>query len=250
MLAGADIVAERFGDADAAESSERHGTAVVAMFAGATDSRVPGLVPGARLRLADPFVQVDGDERSDTFALVASLDALIEARVAIISLSLAGPANVLLEDAVGRAIADGIPIVAAVGNDGPRAAPLYPAAYAPVVAVTAVDGRNRVYRRAIQGDHVDLAAPGVGVATAASISGIRPQTGTSFAVPFVTVAMLAERRASPDGAPQVWFDTVAAQAEDLGDSGRDAVFGHGLVQLAEPCGALPLGPGEAPVPAG
>ena len=41
------------------------------------------------------------------------------------------------------------------------------------LAVTAVDRRGQVYRRANRGDHIDLAAPGVNLWTAASISGVR-----------------------------------------------------------------------------
>ena len=39
-------------------------------------------------------------------------------------------------------------LVAAAGNAGPYAEPLYPAALVGVVAVTAVDDRNRIYRQA------------------------------------------------------------------------------------------------------
>jgi hypothetical protein len=253
MLEGATIVVERFGIPDGAEaSSERHGTAIVAMFVGDPDSRVPGMLPGVRLRVADPFARVGSDERSDTFALVAALDTLIAAEVAIINLSLAGPDNALVADAVARAGAAGIPLVAAVGNEGPQAPPLYPAGYASVIAVTAVDGRGRVYRRAGQGEHVDLAAPGVAIPTAASVSGVRPQTGTSFAVPFVTVAMLAEMQATPEAGVATWLAAVTGRAVELGEPGRDPVFGHGLVQIGDPCAptSLPLGAGEAPIPAG
>ena len=38
---------------------------------------------------------------------------------------------------------------------------MYPAAYSGVVAVTAVDSRLEVYRRANRGDYIDIAAPGV-----------------------------------------------------------------------------------------
>ncbi len=101
--------------------------------------------------------------------------ALREARVEIINLSLAGPDNPVLARAVADAHAADIPLVAAMGNAGPRAEPAYPAAYEGVVAVTAVDAGHAVYRRAGQGLHVDFAAPGVGIATAASISGCAPR---------------------------------------------------------------------------
>ena len=58
-------------------------------------------------------------------------------------------------------LARGHLLVAAVGNDGPAARPLYPAAFEPVVAVTAVDKQKKIYRWANQGPQVDFAAWGV-----------------------------------------------------------------------------------------
>lgn len=235
MLAEANIRLERFGDAEAAPAELKHGTAVVAMFGGAADSRVPGMVPAARLHVADPFTGSGGDDRADAYGLYLAITSLLSTEVEVINLSLAGPANAVIEEAVASAVEADVPLVAAVGNAGPRAEPLYPAAYEPVVAVTAVDGDGDVYRRAIQGPHVDLAAPGVSIPTAASISGVRPQTGTSFAAPFVTVALAAERARSRQASVTELVDAVASASVDLGEPGRDDVFGHGLVQIGSPC---------------
>ena len=95
------------------------------------------------------------------------------AGVAVINLSLAGPDNPILERAISDASTAGIPLVAAVGNAGPRSVPLFPAGYDAVVAVTAIDRNERIYRRAVQGPHVDLAAPGVSIPTAASFDPFR-----------------------------------------------------------------------------
>lgn len=234
MLAAADLTVETIGATGAGPSEARHGTAIVVMFAGDPAGRVPGLVPEARILVMDPFGTTDGEERADVFGLVEAIERLVEAGVEVISMSLAGEANALLEAAVIEAQAAEIPVVAAVGNAGPSAAPLYPAAYPGVVAVTAVDRGGAVYRRAVQGAHVQFAAPGVEVATAASISGIRPQTGTSFAVPFVTTAIAAARAAGHGADPAA---LLAAGAVDLGAPAHDAVFGWGLVQIPNPCPA-------------
>ncbi len=62
----------------------------------------------------------------------------------MINISLVGPANGLLEQLVRIITARGHIVVAAVGNDGPGAPPLFPAAYPAVVAVTGVDAKQRV----------------------------------------------------------------------------------------------------------
>src|SRR5262249_58302580 len=85
----------------------------------------------------------------------------------------------------------GVVFAAAAGNGGPFALPSSPAAYPEVIAVTAVD-RNLVgYRHATRGPHIDLAAPGVDIWTALPDKREGPQTGTSFAVPYVTAAAAA-----------------------------------------------------------
>ena len=55
----------------------------------------------------------------------------------VVTISLVGPRNAVLERAIGAAQRKGVVVVAAVGNDGPAAPPAYPASYDGVVAVTA-----------------------------------------------------------------------------------------------------------------
>ncbi|MDB6452597.1 S8 family serine peptidase [Falsirhodobacter sp. 20TX0035] len=225
---GARLEIHRMGP-DAAPSGEMHGTSVASLLVGAPGGRSPGLVPDARLLAVDAFEKVRGDERADAFVLIRALAHLIERDVAVINLSLAGPANDVLEGAVTRLVAEGVVIVAAAGNGGARAKPAYPAAYDGVLAVTAVDGKGEPYRRAGRGPHLDLAAPGVEVWTAASISGGRPKTGTSFAAPFVTAAAARLLQADTDATPVDIARRLADRAKDMGAPGHDEVFGHGLV---------------------
>ncbi|NCO21023.1 MAG: S8 family serine peptidase, partial [Rhodobacterales bacterium] len=217
-------------------SGRQHGTAVAAILIGQPDSRSPGVVPQASVIAIDAFHKTRGDERSDVFSLVDAMDRLSTQDVDVINMSLSGPPNIVLERMITRLTARGIVIVAAAGNDGPRAKPVFPGAYDPVLTVTAVDRNGAVYRRAGQGPHVDFAAPGVGVWTAASVRGARDKTGTSFAAPFVTAAVAILRSEYPDMTVGKVARTLAATARDLGAPGRDDVFGVGLVQLAPVCG--------------
>jgi hypothetical protein len=219
------------------DSGQMHGTSVASILIGRDASRAPGLLPHARLIAVDAFHKVGRDERSDVFTLLSALDTLAAKGVRVINLSLAGPANTTLERMVASLSANGTLLVAAAGNDGPRAKPAFPAAYPAVIAVTAVDPRDRLYRRAVQGAHIDIAAPGVDVWVAASVKGARPRTGTSFAAPFVTAAayLLIARGLAPAQVHQTLFDT----ARDLGDAGRDPAFGHGILNATTLCQNLP-----------
>lgn len=228
VLDEANLEVEQFIEPSDTPSEARHGTAIVAMLVGRPDSRVPGLLPDATVRVADPFAGARGGDRADTYALTRAIAHLIEADVSVINLSLAGPENAVLAGIVAIADTSGIPLVAAVGNAGANAAPLYPAAYQSVLAVTAVDSRLRIYRRAVQGNHVDIAAPGVEIPTAASVSGVRPQTGTSFAAPFVTAALAAAITGGLSAGDA--RDLLLNNAQDLGEPGHDSTFGHGLLR--------------------
>ncbi|WP_291296236.1 S8 family serine peptidase [Elioraea sp.] len=232
-LAGAALRAETTRSRGYRASSTAHGTAVAALLVGKGPGVARGLVPGATLIAADPFhLRSDGDA-ADAFDLVAAIDLLAARDVAVINLSLAGPANAVLDDAGAAAAARGILLVAAAGNGGPRAPVAYPAAYPWAIAVTAVDARGEIYTRAVRGGHIAFAAPGVGLPVVGANGAAALRSGTSFATPFVSAALLLGE--AEDGDPAAAVRRLAGAARDLGPPGRDPVFGWGLVQPAKGC---------------
>ena len=218
-------------------SSAAHGTAVAALLVGALDSAAPGLLPQARLVAIDAFYRGGlADERMDLFDLVTAIDELVRRKVRLINFSFAGPPNKLLERSVAAAAQRGVVMVAAVGNAGALAEPRYPAAYPGVIAVTAVDAQRNVYRRAVQGEHVTIAAPGVDVWVArADTAGGWEQSGTSYAAPFVTAAAALVLTRAPGTSPAAVRNALQRSARDLGAPGVDTVFGHGLVRTDGLC---------------
>lgn len=232
---GGKIETIRLGSGDLPDSGRQHGTAVAALLIGSATSRAPGLLPGSELIAVDAFHRGGGGDRSSAYDLVRAIDLLAGRGVEVINMSLTGPANLLLERTVEKATERDIVLVAAAGNDGPRAAPLYPGAYEEVIAVTAVDRRKNPYRRAGTGAHIDIAAPGVQVWTAASVEGARSKTGTSFAAPFVTASVAMIKATTPDLKPADVEELLRKTAEDLGKPGRDPVFGWGLLNPQAIC---------------
>ncbi|WP_415404825.1 S8 family serine peptidase [Tateyamaria sp. SN3-11] len=220
-------------------SGNQHGTAVAALLIGARSGRAQGLLPDADLVAVNAFYRAGRDERSDVFNLVSAMDQLAIRGVRVMNMSLAGPHNALLENMVTRLSEDQTLIVSAAGNGGSRGPRVYPGGYDPVMTVTAVDVNDRVYRRASRGAHVDLAAPGVEVWTAASVRGIRTKTGTSFATPFATAAAAVLMSAQPGiriGEVKAFLRNTAV---DLGEAGVDETYGAGLVQFAPICAPIP-----------
>jgi subtilisin family serine protease len=156
-------------------------------------------------------------------AVVRGLDWLVGAGNRVISISLVGPNNLLVAKAVAAAQRRGVTIVAAVGNDGPAAPPSFPASYPGVIAVTAVDGRNRPLIEAGRALHLDYAAPGADLLAVNRDGRWSPVRGTSYAAPFVAARAAA---AIGHGDPIAVLDR---EAIDLGRKGADPVFGRGLL---------------------
>lgn len=224
-LRGTNVQLNYFVD-ESRELPETHGTAVVSLLV----SKDFGMLPDAQLYVACVFYEDRrGGSLSEARDLVRALDWLMKLRVPVINMSLSGPPNEVLHAAIQRAVQAGHLIVAAVGNAGPASPPLYPAAYDGVIAVTAVDGGQHVYRRANRGAHVQLAAMGVDVVAAAP-AGLATYSGTSFASPYVAaLAAMDYRSLDPKKAREVTQD-LEANALDLGKPGRDEIYGFGLAR--------------------
>lgn len=201
--------------------AEQRGFATEQPVAGEHGSTIAGLIssaaPGARIYAADIYGGAPTGGASS--ALARALGWLAAENVAVINVSLVGPRNRVVEAVVARMVARGFVIVAAVGNDGPAAAPLFPASYEGVVGVTGVDARDRVLVEAGRGAQVDFAA--IGVQGRAR--------GTSYAAPIVA-ARLAARLPTPGAnAAQSAIAAMRNDARDLGARGRDDIYGYGLI---------------------
>lgn len=216
-------------------AGQAHGTAIATILIGRLDSRTPGLLPNAELIAAEAFFKNGANERADAYALVDAIDRMIAEKVSVINLSFAGPANRVLHEMIRRADQAGILLVAAAGNGGAGGKPAYPGAWPEVIAVTAVDKQMRPYRQANRGDYIDFAAPGVNLWAAASVSGGKLRSGTSYAAPFVTAALAVQKARQPTHSSQEALRNLQACVTDLGDAGRDEIFGDGFILFDNQC---------------
>jgi subtilisin family serine protease len=208
------------------ELPSAHGTAVASLLVGQS-TRFHGVLNKAELYAADVYCAAPTGGSVD--ALAGAFAWLAEQRVAVINVSLVGPDNAALAQIVRALTSRGYLLVAAVGNDGPAAPPLYPASYPHVVGVTAVDAHRRVLIEAARGSQVMFAAQGADM-SAADVGGkYAPIRGTSFAAPIVA-ALLAQSVTAPDlNASSAAIESLAQSAIDLGPKGRDLTYGFGLV---------------------
>lgn len=206
------------GFATGAPHPSDHGSAVASLLA----------AHGA----ARPFVaDVYGTDPAggNALAIARALGWLAASGCRVVTISLVGPRNAVVERAVRAAQDKGVVVVAAVGNDGPAAPPAYPASYAGVLAITGVDRKGRALIEAGRALHLDYAAPGAEV-HALDANGIgKAHRGTSFAAPLAAVRVAAALSGGGD-----WRGALDREARDLGKKGPDATYGRGV--LCESCG--------------
>lgn len=189
---------------------------------------------GAGVAVCDVF-GVDAKQRlvAPADAIVAAIDWLLSGNLRVINISIEGPRNEVLELVIDAALARGTAIVAAVGNGGPAAPPGYPAAYPGVIAVTALDEKGLIYRRAGRGTQVQFAARGSFPGTGAPVISGEPVSGTSFAAPLVAAQIERRWRVNPQATRDQILAAMRSEAMDLGDPGWDPVYGWGRIDLPD-----------------
>jgi hypothetical protein len=224
-----DASIQRWGCAGAAHPSA-HGTAVAALMVGHS-ARFRGVAPEASLYAADIYCDSGTGGSADKIA--GALAWLSREKVPVINLSLVGPPNQTLERVVGAMVQRGHLLVAAVGNDGPAAPPLYPASYPGVVGVSAVDRQGRALPEAARGPQVMFAAPGNNMVSASpGAPPYRPVRGTSFASPLVA-ALLAGSLPRPDKTLASAAVAALAKQASRGDGATVSnETGYGIVGAA------------------
>ena len=264
FVAGYDFVDDDAHPNDVAPDDGRrsHGTQMAGIIAQTTGNAIgsAGVAPQAAImpiRVLEPDLSgsVQNVARGLRFAADHGAD------VANLSLSGAVPEPVI-SDAIGHAVAKGVIVVAAAGNDG-HTPVSWPAADPRVIAVGAVGRDLTRAPYSNYGPELDLVAPaGAGAdvpegdgptdgAVAQTLKGgparfcfcFTASTSAAAAqVSAVAALLVGSGRA---GAPAEVRAALLDGARDLGQDGRDEQYGAGLVQAT---GALRVAAGQAAVP--
>ncbi|MEM6474717.1 MAG: S8 family serine peptidase [Pseudomonadota bacterium] len=213
-----------------------HGTAISEILVGTGD--FPGIIAGAQLLSIPAFTPVDTDDWhkpsiSTSKLLVEAFEVAHQADPDVLNLSFGSPTS--NDPAIGRMVEllfdSGVCLAAAAGNSADDPV-MFPATLSSTIAVAAVDASERIYRHGSRGAAIDIASWGVAI-NAAVPGGRRSVTGTSFAAPVVAGAMLRMPMCSQYGRPQSLRDALSQDAKDLGDPGKDEVFGMGLLRFGD-----------------
>lgn len=227
-----------------------HGTFVSGVIAANTNNSVgiAGVCWGCRIL---PVKVLGAFGIGSDAAIARGIRWAADRGVRVISMSL-GSSNdsQVLREAVQYAYQRNVVLIAASGNNGTEDnAPNYPAAYPEVLSVSATDSNDQVADFSTTGEFLDLAAPGVEVVGLGRGESYLVASGTSMACPHVAGAaglLLSLRR---DLSNEQVYEALRAGADDLGDPGVDALYGHGrLNALRSLQFVAPAAPQPAPQP--
>lgn len=223
-----------------------HGTHVAGIIAAGRDGKGTfGVAYDAQIL---PIKVLRDDGSGSTTYLDAGLRYAI-GRASIVSMSL-GATTSYNSKAIQEAVAGGLLIIAAAGNDG-AANPNWPARFAKeswannqIIAVGAVDGKNQIAsfsNRAGDSAAWYIVAPGVGILSSYLDGQYAYMSGTSMATPVVSGAAALIKQYWPQLRADQIANILFVTATDLGAPGIDAVYGRGLLNIEkalQPIGTL------------
>ena len=232
---------------------EWHGTFVSGIIA-AIDNTA-GIVGVSQVEIL-PIRVLNECGSGSTSNVAAGISYAASKDVDVINLSLGSSfKSRTLESAVNNAYNSGVVIVASAGNSG-TAQKFYPASFKNAIAVSALDNSNNLASYSTYGKSIELSAPGGDgdAATSEWILSIIPSNsyaisiGTSFSAPHVSGVAALVKAEYPLATNVEIREHLQTTADDLGDSGRDNIYGYGLVNAYVAVNTLINSPEPEPDP--
>lgn len=222
------------GSFDATGKLERphmHGTAIAGAIV--AHARLMGAAPAARILAIRAFTASGAEAEATTVAIIKGVEYAAAQKARVINMSFAGPSDPELAREIAAARVNGAVLIAASGNYGPKSPPQFPAAYPGVIAVSATDSDDRLFRASNIGPHIAVAAPGVDILLPVPNRNYEMISGTSFSAAYVSgvVALVLQR--APGLSPDAVRRILETTARDLGPAGKDPQYGAGLVDALQ-----------------
>lgn len=231
LLSGTDVVPG--GSGDGREDAASHGTAMAGLIAAhgkGGGNGALGIAPKAKIL---PIRDETPKKVGSSVEIARAIRYAISRHADIINISSAATSHPDLANALKEAAAADIVVVAAAGNRPDDVVVPHPAFYDGVVAVGATDRRGNHADVSVTDDKVEIAAPGVDIAST-HLGGIYQRaTGTSSSTALVAGAAALVRSKYPDLSAKEVVHRLTATATDKGPAGRDPEYGFGVVNLVK-----------------
>ncbi len=234
--AGRNFAGEMSINAEDYADTQGHGTHVSGTIAGVLDSTgFSGVAPKAKLLMG----RVCGEKGCSNIAIAEGINWGIEKKVDVISMSLGGPfATPSERDAITKAFASGITLVAATGNDGkPQVS--YPAALSEVIAVGATDIQGKRGEFSQYGPELAIMGPGVDVLSSVPVGSGRAskvQLGLDGRMALVTSNAFPGSRAITQAMENQLVYVGLGKEEDFAQAnvqGKFALIKRGEIRFSE-----------------
>jgi thermitase len=149
----------------------------------------------------------------------------------VINLSLGNyQPSAFLEEAIRYAYDKGAVLISAAGNDNSEQ-PSFPAAFPEVLSVSAVSYTGDKADFSNYGYYIDVTAPGVYIPSTYFKNQYAALSGTSMASPHVAGLAGLILSVNPDLSNRQVMNIIKGTARDIGEKGRDAYFGNGLIDI-------------------
>jgi len=214
-----------------------HGTHCAGII-GAVMNNGKGITGVANVSLM-PVKVMSAKGAGNLFSVASGIIYAADNEADVISLSLGVPADIsVLSSAVDEAVDNDCFIVAAAGNEN-VSTKFYPAAYAEVISVAAIDSENNKAFFSNFGDWIDVAAPGVDIFSTMPTypceltkeeygfnQSYDSLSGTSMACPHVAGVAALAKSMHPDWDRTRIRNEIELRADDLGNKSH---FGQGRV---------------------
>ena len=236
-----------------------HGSMVSSIISQAIDGKNGvGVAPNATLYMVNTLA--DGNQAFSLNAISKGMDYLIENKINVTNMSFACAASDAVTDAcpkaakaiLNKASTANMMVVIAAGNDA-AANPQYPARFAKeaeaqgqFLVVGSVDANNAISSySSLAGETKDfyMVAQGEDVTVLDQYGNPVIRSGTSLAAPLVTGAAALIMEKWPQLSAAQVVQILLTSAKDLGATGVDEVYGHGLLDIAaamQPSGNLAI----------
>jgi len=232
------------GKCDDKNGHGTHVAGIIAADAGVDKKGLYGVAPSAKI-FAYKVCGASGSCYADDIAV--GLRTAVSQGANVINMSFGTDRDIpLIKDAVDYAASNGVLLVAAAGNDGPFPDSIdYPAAYASVVAVGAINDKLQVTDWSSRGINsstepgvinnrdIEFAAPGEYIESTWNNGGYVVLSGTSMASPFVAGLAAKYWQSDAENKAQATREFLRFLAVDLLPLGEDNGSGFGLPQVLE-----------------
>lgn len=212
-----------------------HGTFIAGVIGGTTNNNtgIVGLTPKVNIL---PIRCFDQALTTDVDTIVKAIYLAIESKVDVMNLSFTTKEDSPeLRDAIDKALAENIIIVAPSGNDNTGEL-LFPAAYDGVVSVNSVN-INPVGLKVSPGiksnanTGVIVSAPGDNILSLSYTGGYKRRSGTSYATAIVSSVAVMAKQYDENLGGEEFIQLLIETSKDYGDEGYDSVYGYGLVNM-------------------